>query len=303
MSNAQLSARSLLTRLPVALLGLVGAGVLLYGVRQTWISTFAGLIDQSGWGTRNGDILVAGAIAAAAVAVAQVLFATTALRWLLAITGLAAAGFAGYLLIQLYTVTQQLDGMVLGQKGPGLYVAAVGGALIFLTLFLPMPASTPVADPEVAEDGGAEVTSSWLVGLRSRLRYLAAALAVVAGLAHVPVTPEHLRQAPYIGVLFMLVTVVCVLSASLLLIADSVVVWAVVTTTCLLAALAYVASRTVGLPLMADDVGNWFQTLGMVSVLAEAGVVILGGAVLRQVVSGQANRELAQQGRRVLTTE
>lgn len=267
----------LLTRLPAAVLGLVGAAVMVYGVRQTWISTFAGLLTQSGWGTRNGDILVAGAVVAAVLAVAQLFLATTLLRWLLALTGFAAAGYAGYLLIQLYTVTQQLGGMVLGGKGPGLYVTTAGATLVFFTLFLPMPAGSPAeADPATARG------ARGLTGLGSRLRYPAAALALVAGLAHVPVTPAHLREARYIGLLFILLTVVCVLGASWLLIADSAVVWGVLGVSCMLAVVAYVVSRTIGLPLMADDVGNWFETLGLVSVLTETGVVLLAAVAIRR---------------------
>ena len=100
----------------------------------------------------------------------------------------------------------------------------------------------------------------------------AALLALVAGLAHVPVTPEHLDEAPYIGVLFIVLTVACVIGAAWLLISDSRAVWASLGATCLLAVAGYVVSRTVGLPMMADDVGNWFETLGVVSVVTEAAV-------------------------------
>lgn len=306
-------AASVLARVPAAVLGLAGATAVVDGVRRTWISTFAGLITQSGWGTRNGDILVAGAIVAALLAVVSLLFASTVARWLLALTGLAVAGYAGYLLIQLYTVAQQLDGMALGAKGPGLYLATVGGALIFLTMFLPMPATEVVATESVSaavaptpgsSDSRAPVALSWLfTGLGSRLRYPAAVLAVVAGLAHVPVTPQHLREAPYIGVLFICLTVVCVIFSSWLLIQDSAVAWGVLGVSCLLAVIAYVVSRTVGLPLIGDDVGNWFETLGVVSVLTETGVVLLSAAALHKAAFGRYAASARRRHSSVLTTQ
>ncbi len=270
-------------RLSTSVIGLVGAGVLAYGVSLTWLSTFAGLIAQSGLGTRNGDIMLAGAGVAAVAAVGQAFVATVPLRWLLALTGFAMAGYSGYLLIQLYTITQQLDGMLLPDKGPGLYVAAAGATIVFSTIFLPMPMSTgdPTTPPSRDSTGGRRSFSAGLFGaLRSPQRYPAAALALVAGLAHVPVTPEHLDEAPYIGVLFIVLTVVCVIWAAALLISDSRAVWASLGATCLLAVAGYVVSRTIGLPLMADDVGNWFETLGVVSVVTETAVALLAALAL-----------------------
>jgi hypothetical protein len=43
---------------------------------------------------------------------------------------------------------------------------------------------------------------------------------------------------------------------------------------CAAALLAYGATRLVAFPLLADDVGAWFEPLGIVSVIAEAGVVM-----------------------------
>jgi hypothetical protein len=280
-------ARARLRRLPAAVLGLLGAGVLGYGVTQPWVSTFAGLVTQSGSGTRNGNLLFAGAIASGVLAVVSALWATSMVRWLLAVTGFATAAFGGYLLIQLYTVTQTSDSMILLGKGPGLYISTAGAAIVFSTIFLPMPATPSdsrfVSDPAggtsvaTADESRGVLTSVW-----SPLRYPAAVLAVVAGLAHVPVTPEHLNEAPYIGVLFMVLTTVCVVLAAALLVWDSPVVWASLGGACLLAVVAFVLSRTVGLPLIADDIGNWSERLGVVSVLTEAGVVILSALALRK---------------------
>jgi hypothetical protein len=97
----------------------------------------------------------------------------------------------------------------------------------------------------------------------------------------VPVTPAHLEEAPYIGVLFLLLTVACVLGATMLLIADTALLYRGLALVCVLAVAGYVVSRTVGLPLMGDDVGNWLEPLGVVCVLAELGVAAAAGAALR----------------------
>jgi hypothetical protein len=299
------ASRVVLRRLPAAVLGLLGAAALGYGVTQPWVSTFQGLITQSGWGTRNGDLLLAGAAVSGCLAVAQVVWATTVLRWVLALAGFATAAFAGYLLIQLYTVTQQTDSMVFLGKGPGLYISAAGAAAIFATIFLPVPGrdtpapasgdiverSQPLADDTVGvpRDTSLPLRLGLLRALHSPYRYPAAVLAVVAGLAHVPVTPGHLNEAPYIGVGFIVLTTVCVLLATMLLISDSLLVWGTLGTSCLLAVIAYVVSRSIGLPLMADDVGNWLETLGVVSVLTESGVVVLSALAL-----GRARKASAQ---------
>jgi hypothetical protein len=274
-------------RLLAAALGLIGAGVLAYGVVTPWLSTYAGMLTQSGWGTRNGSILFALAVAAGCLALLQLLRSSSVLRWALAVTGFAAAGFAGYLLIQLYSVTQQLDGMTLASRGRGLYFAAAGGALVFATIFLPLPSTDSVrtdgrrsAHTAVTASGSTRSVPAVLRPLGSWLRYPAAALGIVAGLAHVPVTPAHLQQAPYIGTLFIVFTTVSLLASTLLLISDSPAAWLVLAGSCLLAVGAFVISRTLGLPLMSDDIGYWSDPLGIVSVATESAVVLLAAVAL-----------------------
>jgi hypothetical protein len=243
------------------------------GVRLPWLSTFDHLVAQSGWGTRNGTVLIVLAGAAALLAVAQLVRPSSGLRWMLAISGFAAAGFAGYLLVQLYQAFQSFETMSFAHKEPGLYVALLGAALVLSTVFLPMPDEvSPARHPRSADTAG---RGSWL-------RFPVAALATAAALAHVPVTPVHLAEARYIGVLFLALTVVLLLGATALLVGDSAITYAVLAASCALAVTAYVVSRTVGLPEIGDDVGHWFEPLGVVSVLGELGVVALAGVALRR---------------------
>jgi NADH:ubiquinone oxidoreductase subunit 4 (subunit M) len=55
--------------------------------------------------------------------------------------------------------------------------------------------------------------------------------------------------------------------------------WAIVGGVTLLALVVYIASRTVGLPGSTDDIGNWTQTLGILTVATELFVLAVVAAV------------------------
>jgi hypothetical protein len=50
-------------------------------------------------------------------------------------------------------------------------------------------------------------------------------------------------------------------------------VWAAAGAVCGAAVATYAATRLVAFPQLADDVGSWFEPLGVVSVVAETAVV------------------------------
>jgi hypothetical protein len=260
-------------RTTAAALGAVGAGTIIAGVRLPWLSTFNHLVTQSGWGTRNGTLLVVLGAVAATLAVLQLAKPSTGLRWALAATGFVSAGFTGYLLVQLYRSLQALDTMAFAHQGPGLYVAMLGSALVFATTFVPMPVEASVVGDhrEQAQAPGS---------LRTWHRFPVAALATAAALAHVPVTPEHLSEARYIGVLFLALTVVLILGATALLVADTAAAYAFLAAVSALAVAAYLLSRTVGLPQIGDDVGHWFEPLGVLAVVCEVGVAVLAALAI-----------------------
>ncbi|MGN6414851.1 hypothetical protein [Flexivirga sp.] len=117
--------------------------------------------------------------------------------------------------------------------------------------------------------------------LRSPLRLLVVAAALVAACAHVPVIAPHLDEAPYMGALFIVLTVACVVLAATLLVHDAPRVYALSVLTCGLAVIGYAATRIVAFPMLADDVGNWFEPLGVVSVISESVVVVASVVALR----------------------
>lgn len=116
----------------------------------------------------------------------------------------------------------------------------------------------------------------------SAAQYAAALLLLVAAGTHVPLIPEHLEEAPYVGVLFTLLTLACVaLAAAVVLLTGSETVWTLSGAVCLAAVVAYLGSRTVGLPQLHDDIGNWTEPLSFPAVAAEALMVALAAARLR----------------------
>jgi multicopper oxidase len=116
--------------------------------------------------------------------------------------------------------------------------------------------------------------------VRSPWRFTVAAACLTAAAAHVPVTEDHLHEAPYIGVLFIVLTAACVLLAATLLVRDAKAVYTAVVVTCAAAVGAYVWSRSVGLPEIHDDVGNWTEPLGLVSVVSETAACLATAAAL-----------------------
>ena len=100
--------------------------------------------------------------------------------------------------------------------------------------------------------------------------------------AHVPVIEPHLVEAPYIGVGFVLLTVVGLYLAVRLVVDPDELVWSAVGVVAVLAVLGYVLSRTVGLPQIGDDVGNWTEPLGFPAAVAETLMAALAYAHLRR---------------------
>jgi hypothetical protein len=116
---------------------------------------------------------------------------------------------------------------------------------------------------------------------RAPQRWLLAAAAALAAAAHVPLIGPHLNEAPYMGVLFILLTAGCVLLAGAALVHDAPVVYAAAAA-CGLAIAGYAGTRLVAFPMLADDVGNWLEPLGIVAILAETVVVISAVRALRR---------------------
>src|SRR4051812_16411074 len=110
----------------------------------------------------------------------------------------------------------------------------------------------------------------------SHLRWPTAAALLVAAAAHIPVTPEHLHEAPYMGWLFVGFTIVAAITAVTLAIwGTAPAPFLVAGALCAAAIAAYALTRLIAFPELSDDVGNWGEPLGVLSIASEAGVVFL----------------------------
>jgi hypothetical protein len=114
------------------------------------------------------------------------------------------------------------------------------------------------------------------------IRWGVIGLLLVAALAHVPVVPDHLREAPYMGVLFILFSVAAFAVATMLAAQPSRVWYLAAVVLCVAAVGAYVATRLIAFPELADDVGAWTEPLGLVSISAESLAALLGITALRR---------------------
>ena len=119
-------------------------------------------------------------------------------------------------------------------------------------------------------------------------RWAITALLLTAALAHVPLIPEHVEEAPYMGTLFVGFSLAAFGVATALALRPSRIWYVVAISLCVAALTAYVATRLVAFPQLADDVGVWAEPLGLVSVAAETGVVMLGVLAVRR--SASSNR-------------
>jgi hypothetical protein len=88
---------------------------------------------------------------------------------------------------------------------------------------------------------------------------------------------EHLLHVTYIGIGFVVLTAACLSAAVTLAVPGLSIAWRAAWTaaalSCTVAVVAYLISRSVGLPGMSDDIGRWTEPLGLMSICSEAVVV------------------------------
>jgi manganese oxidase len=123
-------------------------------------------------------------------------------------------------------------------------------------------------------------------------RFVAAAAALVALAAHLPITGPHLREAPYVGVLFLALEAACLLLAVGLVAHPRPWLWRSAELVGALAVAAYLLSRAFGLPQMAEDRGDWTNPLGVIAVTAESTLVLVAVRARRRRVVGPASTRL-----------
>jgi hypothetical protein len=122
-------------------------------------------------------------------------------------------------------------------------------------------------------------------------RWLTVACLAATASIHISIAPDHLREAPYAGVLFVALAAAALAAAVLLLITRDDRVWAAAAALSASALVAYVLSRSVGLPMLADDVGDWLNPLGVLALLSELTALVACTHELRRACPGRTVAE------------
>jgi hypothetical protein len=112
------------------------------------------------------------------------------------------------------------------------------------------------------------------------LRGVTAVGLITTGVIHAVEVQGELGGAVWLTIGFGLLAVVAPLAGLWLLVQPTRPAWIFAGLVGLLAALAYMATRTVGLPGDHNDIGNWLEPLGLVALITEWLVVILAGLAL-----------------------
>ena len=121
-------------------------------------------------------------------------------------------------------------------------------------------------------------------------------------LIHLVDSSGKLAEVPYVFWLYMGLIAGTIGAAALLLRKDSRLAWAAAAAIAGATIVAYVLSRTTGLPGSTDDIGNWSEPLGTASLFVEGGVLLLAIyklwtlAAFRRLGSRRRERTLTSQG-------
>lgn len=107
------------------------------------------------------------------------------------------------------------------------------------------------------------------------LRWPMIGLLFLASMAHVPVIPDHLSEAPYMGALFVVFSATAFGLAALLALRPTDQLYDAGGVLCLAAIVAYALTRSVALPQLGHDVGHWTDPLGIAAILAETGAAVV----------------------------
>ena len=118
--------------------------------------------------------------------------------------------------------------------------------------------------------------------LTEALDDMVARLVAIAGLGgvalvHVLQLPDAFAAVDYLGILFIIAIVLALVLAAMLTRMSDERIWAATGALPALVLIGYLLSRTSGLPGFTDDIGEWSEPLGLVSMVA---IVALGAASL-----------------------
>ena len=118
--------------------------------------------------------------------------------------------------------------------------------------------------------------------------------ALMMGLAgivtvHVLDLPAKMEEVPYIGFMYIGAILVAGILMYRMMVRPSRVDFAAAAVLAVAVIAGYVVNRTTGMPGAMDDIGNWWEPLGLLSLIIEAWVVFLGISSARRMSSVRGN--------------
>lgn len=114
-------------------------------------------------------------------------------------------------------------------------------------------------------------------------RLTSLALLAAVALMHYRDIPGKLAETPYLGWMYILLVAGCAAAGAWLLSSNWRRGYALGALISLGAVVGYTLTRTTGLPNATGDIGNWSESAGIISLLAEAAFVGLAVTQLRPV--------------------
>lgn len=261
----------------VAGIGAAGGALVVIGSVLPWISLYAGLQSIAGIDGLNGRILAALGGAAILLAVAHLVRGDHGTRWLLGIAGFAILALGGWLGIQLLQTGTVLaaDPLLVSRLEPGLAVSLGGGALLLATLFVPARSLAGAVVPERRA--------------RSAAQFMLVASLAIAGVVHLALVSEHLRESIVLGIGFLGAGLGQVGLAALILRAPTTVPLRLALLLSVFSLVVLVGSVTVGLPaILHGSMAGEFEPaesltdLGAITGAAEVIAVVLAVRLLRR---------------------
>ena len=143
-----------------------------------------------------------------------------------------------------------------------------------MSVTAPTAKSAASSQPRLAVPGGAATVAAALAG---------AALALAVSVIHVMDQGglTALKDPAYIGYGWYALEVAGVLTAALLLTRRTTAGWLLALGVAAGPLTGFIITRSVGLPLATEDIGNWTEPIGLASIAAEATLLALALAMLR----------------------
>lgn len=189
-------ARTLVTTIPERLIGAAaigGGAVVVAGAFLPWLSIYAGLESYRGVAGLYGRLLAGGGAVTVLLGLRYLQRPGRQLRWGIGLLGAVLLAFSLWLLVQLFVAYREIGGnpFVVGRLGSGLYASTAGAALVLATLLI---------EPRTAAPG--DVHPWRRETLESNPLFPLALISASAGLIHLAVLGEHLRENVMFGVFF-----------------------------------------------------------------------------------------------------